>query len=140
MMQFETGNGIALCRSCHSEPHAAFNGRPDLQLPMDAQAGENIDLLASLFAALCEDARRRSLASDSYYYVSNSALRTFKNFQGISPDLPFPGSRVEQAYLIWRQTPRAVLKYLLEANGIALPPNLIQLGPITALRAAGPRR
>lgn len=52
MMQFETGNGITLCRQCHREPHVAFNGRPDLMLPMDYQGGENLDLVTIFFMLL----------------------------------------------------------------------------------------
>src|SRR4051812_14246654 len=38
--EFQTGNGITLCASCHKEMHDGFNGRPDLGLPVDAQNGE----------------------------------------------------------------------------------------------------
>jgi hypothetical protein len=132
-MQLEFGNGITLCRSCHREPHEAFNRRPDLTLPMDYEGGDNIDLAAALFYALGEDAKERGLLCDEYYYLSDSALRTFKRFQCIDPDLEFPGYCVEQAYLIWRQTSRAVLRLLLEANGATLPPDLIQTGPFTII-------
>ncbi|WP_414676703.1 HNH endonuclease [Longimicrobium sp.] len=37
--RLQTGNGITLCRLCHRKPHEAFNQRPDLRLPMDAQGG-----------------------------------------------------------------------------------------------------
>jgi hypothetical protein len=134
-MQLEFGNGITLCRSCHREPHEAFNRRPDLTLPMDYEGGDNIDLAAALFNSLGEDAKERGLLCDEYYYVSDSALRTFKRLQCIDPDLEFPGYRVEQAYLIWRQTSRAVLHLLLEANGVMLPPDLIQTGPLTIISA-----
>jgi len=133
MMQYETGNGITLCKKCHRMPHEAFNGRPDFQLPMDAQGGEDIDLITSLFHALSVDATRRNVLDDLYYFLSDSALRTFKNFQCIDPRQEFPGFRVEQAYLIWRQTSRAVLRLLLEANGAILPPNLTQQGPFTII-------
>src|SRR5690349_8596450 len=33
--RFLTGNGITLCRTCHKEVHAGFNGKPDMSLPMD---------------------------------------------------------------------------------------------------------
>ena len=67
------------------------------------EGGDNIDLTACFFNALVEDARKRDLLCDEYYFLSDSALRTFKRFQCINPDLKFPGYRVEQAYLIWRQ-------------------------------------
>ena len=147
MMQLDPGNGITLCRSCHREPHQAFNRRPDLNLPMDAEGGDNIDLTAAFFYALGEDARQRELLCDHYYFISDYALDTFKRFQCINQELEFPGYRVEQAYLIWRQTSRPVLRCLLEANGATLPPDLIQTGPFTIIsmdaesshRLRGPR-
>jgi hypothetical protein len=136
-MQLEFGNGITLCRSCHREPHEAFNRRPDLTLPMDYEGGDSTDLVAALFNALSEDAKTRRLLCDEYYYLSDSALRTFKRFQCIDPDLEFPGYRVEQAYMIWRQTSRAVLRLLLEACGATLPRDLIQTGPFTIISMDG---
>jgi hypothetical protein len=133
MMQLETGNGITLCVGCHREPHAAFNGRPDLLFPMDAQGGDNVDVVAVLFHALAVDGRQRGQLDDTYYYISDSALRTFKNFQCIDPDLQFPGYRVEQAHLIWRQTSRAVMRWLLRLTGYVLPEGLIQYGGVTIL-------
>jgi hypothetical protein len=135
--RFETGNGITLCRVCHAEPHAAFNGRPDMTLPMDFEGGESIDLMISLFGHLSSDARSRGLLCDQYYFVSDGALRTYKNFQGISTDINFPGVRLEQADLIWRQTPRSTLSVLAKAFGFELPSNFIQLGPFTAFDSEG---
>src|SRR5258708_7783410 len=43
--RYDPGNGITLCRECHAAPHEAFNSRPDMSLPTDAQGGENIDLM-----------------------------------------------------------------------------------------------
>lgn len=43
--QFQTGNGITLCKKCHTEAHTGFNRRPDLSLPMNAQGGEKIETL-----------------------------------------------------------------------------------------------
>lgn len=136
-MQLEFGNGITLCRSCHREPHEAFNRRPDLTLPMDYEGGDNTDLVAALFNALSEDAKTRGLLCDEYYYLSDSALRTFKRFQCIDPDLEFPGYCIEQAHMIWRQTSRAVLRLLLERCGATLPPDLIQTGPFTVISMDG---
>jgi len=136
-MQLEFGNGITLCRSCHGERHEAFNRGPDLTLPMDYEGGDNTDLVAALFNALSEDAKMRGPLCDEYYYLSDSALRTFKRFQCIDPDLEFPGYCVEQAYMIWRQTPRPVLRLLLERCGATLPPDLIQTGPFTIISMDG---
>jgi hypothetical protein len=100
---------------------------------MDAEGGDNIDLTACFFNALAEDARTRELLCDEYYFLSDSALCTFKRFQCINLDLDFPGYRIEQAYLIWRQTSRSVLRLLLEANGATLPPDLIQRDQFTVI-------
>lgn len=131
--RYETGNGITLCHSCHSKMHKAFNGRPDLGLPMDAQGGENIEEMIELIGYLASDAQERGILCDKYYFLSDQYLNTCKNFQGIENGIDFPGTRIEQAYWIWRQTPRQVLRAILSANGVELPPNFIQHGPITWL-------
>lgn len=136
-MQFETGNGISLCRSCHTEPHRAFNRKPDLLLPMDCEGGENIELMMRLFGTLAHDAAERGLMRDDYYFLSDNALRTFKTFQSIDPDLAFPGCRIEQAALIWRQTPRGMLNAILRSESIQLPPDFIQLGSMVVLSFDG---
>lgn len=137
MMQLEPGNGITLCRECHLKPHAAFNRRPDLELPMDYEVGDDCDVVACCFAALAEDAKGRGLQSDDYYFLSQSALRTFKKLQGIDPDLEFPGTLVEQACLIWQQTSRPTLELIARANGIPLPAGLIQRHGTTVLQIEG---
>jgi hypothetical protein len=104
---------------------------------MDYEGGDNIDLVAALFNALTEDAKTRGLLCDEYYYLSDSALRTFKRFQCIDPDLEFPGYCLEQAHLVWRQTSRAVLRLLLERCGATLPADLIQTGPFTIISMDG---
>jgi hypothetical protein len=126
--ELQTGNGITLCKGCHKEPHKGFNRKPDLDLPMDAEGGEKIDLLTMLFGALLADARGRHLLDDKYYYLSDEVLGIFKAFQSISRQLVFPGSRLEQAFLIWQQTPRGLLNAILQVDGIALPDDFIQTG------------
>lgn len=116
-MQLMTGNGISLCPSCHKEAHADFNGRPNLQLPMDAQGGEKIEIMTDLYGELCRDATERNLLRDDYYFLSDLILSKFKMFQGFDPFTPFPGHCIEQAHLIWRQTPINVKNAILEANG-----------------------
>jgi hypothetical protein len=128
--RFQTGNGITLCSSCHSEPHEGFNGRPDLEQPMDAEGGEKIELMMDLFRLLAQDAHTRGLVRDDYYFLSDQLLDSFKKFQDLPLEMRFPGMRVAQAYLIWRQTPRRMLNAILEANGLALPNNFVQRGSI----------
>lgn len=129
--RFAPGNGITLCRQCHTEPHAAFNGRPDMMQPMDAQGGENIDLMMCLYRALAEDAIRRSQRRYDYYFLSEQALTIFKRFQQLPDTAQFPGTPVEQAYWIWRQTPRGPLFAVLEANGVRFQQDFVQFPGVT---------
>lgn len=115
--QYHTGNGITLCKACHAGVHEGFNGRPDLQQPMDAQGGEKIEVLCSLYSLLAEDARKRHLLRDDLYFLSDSVLAKFKLLQGFDPFTPFPGLRIEQASLIWKQCPLNIRNAILSANG-----------------------
>jgi hypothetical protein len=81
--QLDTGNGITLCRSCHAEPHAAFNRKPDLTGPMDYEGGENIDLMERLYYILYEDARDRCCHVEAHYQLSTYTLGVFRLCQGL---------------------------------------------------------
>ena len=98
---------------------------------MDAEGGEDIELLAEFFSRLLVDAKERELLRDDFYFLGERTLGSFKIAQGFEPDVPFPGNRLEQAVLIWRQTPRHVRDALWAAQGFAVPRNFIQLGSIT---------
>ncbi len=117
----QTGNGITLCRTCHKEVHAGFNGRADRNLPMDAQGGEKIDILTELFDVLAVNAVARKLIDDDYYFLSDQVLAKFKLLQSFDADLPVKGYRIEQAALIWYQSPSVMRKAIFEANGLNLP-------------------
>ena len=132
-----TGNGITLCRDCHKEPHKAYNGRPNLALPMDAEGGEQIETMTALFWLLLDDARKRYLLREDFYFLSESTLSRFKLFQGFDWNAPFPGTAIEQAYLIWRQTPRGMRDAVLAANGFKLPKNFIQTGRVVIVFESG---
>lgn len=127
--RLETGNGITLCHQCHAEYHLGFNGIPDLQAPMDLQGGEKIDLMMEAYELLLKNAKERGTLCDDFYFIGDQMLRSFKKLQGFNPDTVFPGCRLEQAFLIWRQTPRGVLDALLEANGFKIPGDFVQKGP-----------
>jgi hypothetical protein len=128
---FQTGNGITVCGECHSWIHRNFNGNPDIGLPMDAEGGERIDVVMDLFRLLAQDGPSRGILREEYYFLSDQLLESFKKFQGIPPDLPFSGSCVLQAHLIWRQTPRRLLKALAKSMEIELPMDFIQgLAPV----------
>lgn len=126
----QTGNGITLCSACHKAPHEAFNRRPDLTLPMDAEGGEKIEILTVYFWLLLSDAKSRCLLRDDFYYLSDQVLQKFKLFQDFPPATPFSGNRLEQAFLIWRQTPRNMLDAVLRANEFILPREFIQSGEL----------
>jgi len=98
---------------------------------MDDQGGENLNLAMELFHLLLFDARDRGMLRDDFYYLTELMLQKFKVAQSIDPFLQFPGRPLEQAYLIWRQTPRKMVNALLEANGFSLPDDFIQRGPLT---------
>lgn len=115
--RFQTGNGITLCNRCHRKAHKGFNGRPDLSLPMDAQNGEKLSYMERLYCILAQDAKARALLRDDFYFLSDQVLAKFKLFQGFEWQTPFPGSRVEQAYLIWAQGGLNTRRALCEANG-----------------------
>lgn len=118
----QRGNGITLCKDCHREPHGNFNGKPDLQQPMDAEGGDNNDLITQLFGLLLQDAVERDLLHTDFYFLHDRVLQTFKELQGFTADCEFPGTPLEQAYLIWRQTPPGLFAALLPANGFRVSP------------------
>jgi hypothetical protein len=127
--RFETGNGITLCRGCHGEYHAGFNATPNLQAPMDLQGGEKIDLMMEAYELLLVNAKKRGTLCDDFYFVGDQMLNSFKKLQGFESNIVFPGCRLEQAFLIWRQTPRHTLHALLQANGFELSQDFVQTGP-----------
>lgn len=118
--EYQTGNGISLCRDCHREVHQGFNGRPDLQEPMDAQGGEKLSEMERLYCLLDRDAEERQSPRLEYYHLSDQVLAKFKLFQGFEFDTSFPGPPVRQAYLIWAQTSPNLRRRLAEANGLSM--------------------
>lgn len=126
--QYLTGNGITLCRDCHREVHAGFNGRPDLTLPMDQQGGEKLPFMERLYCILWKDAVARDMPHERFYHLSERVLSIFKRFQGRDGDTPFPGPPVQQAYLIWAEAEQAVRRALAEANGVPMTDELILPG------------
>ncbi len=116
--QFDTGNGITLCSSCHAEMHRGFNARPDLTMPVDAQGGEKLALMERLFSILTDDAVERNLTCDKFYYLSDQLLNSFKRMQGFDPATHFPGARVEQAYLILAECELGIRRAMAEESGV----------------------
>jgi hypothetical protein len=77
---------------------------------MDAEGGEKIDAMERLYAILAQDAKERGILRDDFYYLSDDVLARFKLFQGFDYDAPFPGTRLQQAFLIWSAPPQHMLR------------------------------
>jgi hypothetical protein len=118
--EFQTGNGITLCTSCHREMHEGFNGRPDLGLPVDAQDGEKLDKMERLYSILTDDAVERGLMREEFYFLSDEVITCFKRMQGYD-GADFPGARIEQAYLILAECEHSLRRSMLEANDAPMP-------------------
>lgn len=113
---YQTGNGITLCQQCHRAPHAGFNRRPDLSQPMDAEGGEKLNIMERYYAILATDGIERGILNDRFYFLSDTVLAKFKLFQGIDYSTPFPGTRLQQAHLIWAQSSPNMIKALVTAS------------------------
>lgn len=118
--QFQTGNGITLCSACHKEVHQGFNARPDLSLPVDAQGGEKLASMERLYSILTDDAVERGLMREEFYFLSEDVLECFRRMQGYDPETYFPGSRIEQAYLILAECELSVRFAIAAANGVLM--------------------
>jgi hypothetical protein len=118
--QYDTGNGITLCRECHREVHAGFNGRPDMSLPVDAQGGEKLACMERLYSILLDDAVERGLMCEDFYFLSEEVLGTLKKMLGYDSSACFPGSRLEQAYLILAEPESQMRHAIADANGFRL--------------------
>jgi len=106
---FELGNGITLCRKCHSKAHKAFNGRPTPGEPLNTRGGDDQDEIAYLFGILAEDADGRALLHDDFYFIGDHILDRFCAWQGFKDihDMSVEGhiSRLKAAHEIWSQAP-----------------------------------
>lgn len=100
--------------------HRGFNARPDLTLPADAQGGEKLASMERLYSILTDDAVERDLMREEFYFLSDQLLASFKRMQGYDPTTYFPGSRVEQAYLILAEGELGARRAMAEANGVPM--------------------
>jgi hypothetical protein len=114
--RFQTGNGVTLCRFCHAEAHAGFNGRADLQQPIDAEGGEKIEAIAELYRELAAASEVGHPGRTDFYFLSDEVLIKFKIFQGYDPSDIVPGTPIQQARIIWHGSPRNVMRAIMRAN------------------------
>lgn len=121
---FELGNGITLCRDCHRMPHAISNKRPNLAEPINAKGGDDQDEISYLYGTLLDDAEKRGLNHDEFYYIHNKMLQFFVAVQGYE-DLYWSVqagriSRLRMAHEIWRAMPQVwyadLARKLVESN------------------------
>ncbi|MCP1606039.1 hypothetical protein [Pseudomonas citronellolis] len=100
--------------------HTVFNGRPDLNQPIDAQGGDNLDDAAYLFWLLLGDASDQGLDEDEFYFFEDHMLFFFVRVQGYEFLLDAVAlgeiSRLKMAYEIWRRSAECVIQDLMEAN------------------------
>jgi hypothetical protein len=114
--RFQTGNGATLCGSCHAESHAGFNGRADLQQPMDAQGGEKIEAIGELYRELAAASEVAHPGREDFYFLSAQVLTKFKIFQGYDRADFVPGTPIQQARIIWHGSPRNLMRAIIQAN------------------------
>ena len=108
-----------------------FNRRPDLTRPIDAEGGEKLDLMTGMLHALVIDARSRGVLQDDYYHFDDQALLSFRKAQSIPIEAQFAGTRLEQAFSIWSQTPRSTFKAVLGRLGVSVPDDYVQTDSFT---------
>lgn len=105
----ETGNGITLCQECHSRVHEKSNGRVDFSQPL-GEADDQGEWVF-LFGLLLDDAKRRGLDQDEFYFFEDHMLEFFVNVQGHEKlhAMVLKGeiTRIQFAYEIWRVMPAA---------------------------------
>lgn len=118
--RFELGNGISLCLECHRLAHDGFNGRPDMNLPIGAQGGDDQDEIAFYYRKLLESAEAQNLSHEEFYSLSDEMLRFFVNVQGFEflhrAVLQKKISRLTMAYQIWARAPEVLSLAIFKAN------------------------
>lgn len=116
---YDLGNGISLCRSCHSEVHGEFNGRPDLGLPLGDEGGDDQVVWARFFEALCVHAQEVDLDPDEFFTLSDHFLAFTVNCQGVCRQVERLQagcmSRLLFASLVWSRMPATSSGSLLAA-------------------------
>ena len=113
----EAGNGITLCTDCHRQIHAQFNRRPNRNLPIGAEQGDDQDEWSYLFGLLVDDANSRSLSQNEFYHLSDAVLDFSVSCQGYDDLLATVRhgemSRLRFMHEIWRIMPQTFYENLL---------------------------
>src|SRR3546814_19339261 len=73
-----------------------------------------------LYSILTDDAVERGLMRDDFYFLSDELLASFKRMQGYDPATYFPGSRIEQAYLILAEGELGMRRAMAEPDGVPM--------------------
>lgn len=73
-----------------------------------------------LYSILTDDAVERGLMREEFYYLSDEFLISLKRMQGFDRATYFPGSRVEQPYLILAECELGMRRAMAEANGVPM--------------------
>lgn len=105
----DPGNGVTLCGDCHRKIHAEFNRKPDPNLPMGAEQGDDQNEWSYLFGLLMDDATSRGLSQPEFYHLNDSVLRFSVAYQGCDDLLESVAngelSRLRFMHEIWRMMP-----------------------------------
>ena len=117
-----------MCRFCHRKVHLDFNQKPNPYLPLGPSQGDDQNEWSFLFGMLMDDANRRNLPHNEFYYLSDEVLNFSVSYQGYTELLESVESgtltRLRFMHEIWRAMPEpfysdlaeAVLQFLLESD------------------------
>jgi hypothetical protein len=90
-----------------------------MQLPLNAEGGDDQDQMAAFWAALLRSADERGLDHDEFYFIKDEMMHWFGEVQE-RPDM-FPTaqglgiSRLRVAAWIWQDMPSSTYRALLKA-------------------------
>lgn len=108
--QFQTGNGVTLCRGCHCVVHEVWNRRPGPGEPLNERGGDDQDYGVEIWFAMELDAAERGILYDEFYTLSEDFVCGLAALQGMNirafESIDFPGPSITLARLVWEQCPQ----------------------------------